>query len=186
MRSLIPKIRDAGHPVIAETVLHAEIPLPHAGGMQMRREKHFRIGYREGDILTGRGEGERVASGDVAPRVTELVGAAGERYLGPVGRVLSDHAVGNEGRDGVIEESPAHADGGLSAAGGIVDDAQAGREIRQPFTGEAMGDAGVAGEESSRRRIHVNLADLSGVEGRAGKGTAAVVVIEFGEERLAA
>src|SRR5689334_15599312 len=49
-----------------------------------------------------------------------------------------------------------------------------------------MGDTGVAGEETSRRRICVNLADLSGVEGRAGKGAAAVVVIEFGEERLPA
>ena len=69
----------------------------------MGRQKHLRVGQREGDILTRRGERERIAARDVAPWIAELVGAAGKGNLRAVGRILSDHAIRNEGAYRVVE-----------------------------------------------------------------------------------
>ena len=137
-------------------------------------------------FLLGGASGNGIASRDVAPWIAELVWTAGELDLRSVGRILRHHAVRNEGAYRVVEKGSAHAQGRLSAAGRVVDDAQPGREVRQPSIGEGIGNPGIAGEEETGRRIGIDLAHLARIEGRARKFAAPVVVVEFRQERFPA
>src|SRR5581483_5119205 len=99
-------------------------------------------------------------SRDVAPRIAELVGSAGECHLGTVWRVLGNHAVRNESRDVVVHQCCSGANNGLAASGRIVYEAKSRGESVEPAIGEGMVHAGVAGEKGAEGRIRVDPAGL--------------------------
>src|SRR5881628_2142345 len=92
-------------------MLHAGIPLPYVRRVDMRRQKDLRIQQREGYILGRWRERVRIASRHVAPRIAELIRAAGIGNLGAEGWVLSDHAVRNECTYRVVHKRSGDANG---------------------------------------------------------------------------
>lgn len=135
----------------------------------MRRQKYLSIRQWESDLFVRWRERERIASRHVAPRVAELIRAAGVRNLGTVGRILSDHTIRNKGTHRVIEERSGNPDGRPAFAVGVVDQAKPRRQVRKPLTCKGICDPRVAIEERSGRRICKNAAGLAGVKSRTGK-----------------
>src|SRR5215471_12880042 len=186
MRCPVAQVGDRNDPVVAELSLHTGIPLSDVRRLEMRRQDYLCVGQRERDVLAWRGQRKWIASGNRAPWITELIGAAGLGHLRTEGRILRDHAIRNESPYRVIEKSRAGAQRGFALAIRVVDEAKPRREVRELAMGKRVRDARVSVEERADGRIRINLADLVGVESGARKRTAAVVVVVNRQHRLPA